>query len=145
VERVFRTGEVEQLEYPLELQGRTHRFLADIKRVGTPDDGMTVVLFARDVTELRATELALSQAERLAALGVLAAGVGHEINNPLSYVLGNVGVVLDALKTGSALDDASRAELIEALADAQEGGQRIAEIVASLRLFSRAGSTREEV
>ncbi|MBN1610340.1 MAG: PAS domain S-box protein, partial [Polyangiaceae bacterium] len=45
---------------------------------------------ARDITELRQLESAVAQSDRLASMGMLAAGVAHEINNPLSYVLQNV-------------------------------------------------------
>jgi len=42
-----------------------------------------------DVTERRKLEASLALADRLASMGMLAAGVGHEINNPLAYVLAN--------------------------------------------------------
>ncbi|MBI5484486.1 MAG: PAS domain-containing protein, partial [Deltaproteobacteria bacterium] len=46
------------------------------------------LVFLRDVTEKRLQELHLMQAEKLSSIGVLAAGVAHEINNPLSSVAG---------------------------------------------------------
>jgi PAS domain S-box-containing protein len=49
-----------------------------------------VLAFARDVTERKAIQRRLAEAERLTALGVLSAGVAHEINNPLAYVLLNL-------------------------------------------------------
>ena len=51
----------------------------------------------RRSTELEAARSALVQAERLATAGQLAAGVGHEINNPLSYVLGNQTFAIEEL------------------------------------------------
>jgi PAS domain S-box-containing protein len=52
------------------------------------------LLFLRDVTEKRQQELQLIQAEKLSSIGVLAAGVAHEINNPLSSVAGYAEALL---------------------------------------------------
>ncbi|MDQ3335463.1 MAG: PAS domain-containing protein [Myxococcota bacterium] len=70
VQRVYTTGAIEHLEYPIQLSDGRRWFFADIKRVGTTDTGMTVVFFARDISERRATEEALARSEeryRLAA------------------------------------------------------------------------------
>jgi PAS domain S-box-containing protein len=85
--------------------------------------------FARDLTEQRRLEMELVAAERLAALGRLAAGVGHEINNPLSYVMGNVQMVSEVLQ-GRGADD-----LVEALAEALQGAERIRLIVRDLKVL----------
>src|SRR5262249_15646399 len=53
----------------------------------------THVLFLAQTQLLRIAQLALIQSEKLASLGQLAAGVAHEINNPLSFVLNNVQVL----------------------------------------------------
>lgn len=81
--------------------------------------------------ELRSAELAatmeeLSKSERLAELGRLAASVGHEINNPLTYVIAN----LELLK----VDHDHREECID---DAIEGSLRIAGIVKHLHTLSK--------
>ena len=84
----------------------------------------------------------LVQADRLAALGMLAAGVGHEINNPLCFVLGNLDLASEAPTYGRT--DEERAEEEDAklaLKDAREGALRILEIVKSLRLFARSEPT----
>ena len=92
-----------------------------------------------DVTELNRLQAQLVQSEQLAALGTLAAGVGHEINNPLCYVLGNLELALDT--PPFAESEARRAEEEDtraALEEARDGARRIVEIVKSLRLFSRS-------
>ena len=74
--------------------------------------------------------------ERMASLGRLAAGMGHEINNPLAYVSGNISYVLELLAEappGPFDGDGAR----QALEDAQRGASRIASVVAQLRAFSR--------
>lgn len=95
-----------------------------------------------DVTQLKSLQAQVLQSDRLAALGTLAAGVGHEINNPLCYVLGNLDVALDAFPLAES--DAKREEEAEAraaLEEAREGATRIAEIVKSLRLFNNTDAT----
>ncbi|MCB9564273.1 MAG: PAS domain-containing protein [Kofleriaceae bacterium] len=91
---------------------------------------------ARDVTAQRRMTAQLTQADRLASLGTLAAGVAHEINNPLTYVL----LHLDAL---AALAGASTSPLAPEVADhaatATSGVRRVAAIVRDLRAFSRGG------
>ncbi|HEY6080129.1 MAG TPA: ATP-binding protein, partial [Polyangiaceae bacterium] len=85
-----------------------------------------------------------ASAERMASLGRLAAGVAHEINNPLAYVLGSIellerglteiGVLHpEAARTGEILFDAQAA-----LANAKDGVERIRSIVKDLTTFSRA-------
>ncbi|MFZ5896278.1 MAG: PAS domain-containing protein [Myxococcota bacterium] len=95
---------------------------------------------SRDITEQRALEQRLLVAERMASLGTLAAGVGHEINNPLTYLSANLALMDDELAAragggGSALDVE---ELRRMLADARDGVNRIVRIVRDLRSLSRS-------
>jgi CheY-like chemotaxis protein len=81
----------------------------------------------------------LVQEDRVAALGALAAGVGHQINNPLTYVITNVALLQDLLSKTSpaAWTPAVVAELRERIDEIGEGAQRIARIVRDLRLFAQ--------
>jgi len=85
-----------------------------------------------------------SSAERMASLGRLAAGVAHEINNPLAYVLGSIELLErglaeigalhpEAARTGEIINDAAAA-----LSNAKDGVERIRSIVKDLTTFSRA-------
>jgi PAS domain S-box-containing protein len=101
------------------------------------DEGRAVLVVARDVTERKQLELRLQMTQRLASLGTLAAGVAHEINNPLAFVRANVEFVRDGLgmlaETG---DMADLGEMRVALEEALEGTSRIRTIVADLKTFS---------
>jgi len=83
---------------------------------------------ARKASELRAGTL-----ERLAATGQLAAGVAHEINNPLTYVIANLDEALARLAAGGV-----EPELGARVAEARDGAERVRAIVGDLRVFARA-------
>ena len=68
------------------------------------------LLFLRDVTEKKLQELHLMQAEKLSSIGVLAAGVAHEINNPLSSVAGYAEALLRRFKDEHSLAEDPRFE-----------------------------------
>jgi PAS domain S-box-containing protein len=104
-----------------------------------------ILTVGRDVSTRKALEEQLIQADRLAAIGTMAAGVAHEINNPLGYVMLNLDWIARKLPT-SAGDPASMEALIELLHEAHRGAERVASIVRELRTFSRAdGETRRRV
>jgi nitrogen-specific signal transduction histidine kinase/CheY-like chemotaxis protein len=98
------------------------------------DGGRAVLAFARDVTERKAMQARLAQADRLAALGMLSAGVAHEINNPLAYVLLNLELMSRDLLKGGDIDTAL---LLSRLKEARHGGERVATIVRDLKTFAR--------
>jgi PAS domain S-box-containing protein len=105
----------------------------------------SVLTMARDITARRNLEMQLVQADRLAALGTMAAGVAHEINNPLAYVLLNLEWIARKLPdTGG--EPILIARLVDILTEARHGAQRVSAIVRELRSFSRAdGETRRRV
>ena len=100
-----------------------------------------------DVTERKVMEAKLIQSERLASMGTLAAGVAHEINNPLTYIMANVGFVsewLSRVDPQSPVADVALdlPELRSALEEAQEGAVRVRQIVRDLRVFARRDEER---
>jgi len=105
---------------------------------------MSRLVVTRDVTEQHRLHDRLATAERMALLGRLAAGVAHEINNPLAYVHTSIEVASREL---ASLGDRQRtAKLDEALVRAREGTERVRGIVRDMKLFTRAdGETIESV
>ena len=84
--------------------------------------------------ELAKAQKHIAESERLSSVGTLAAGVAHEINNPLAFILGNVDfAVRELLSPTPELD-----EVRIALDEARIGGTRVRDIVRDLKLFARA-------
>jgi signal transduction histidine kinase len=86
--------------------------------------------------ERRRMQEQLLLADRLTSVGMLAAGVAHEINNPLTYVYGNVEFALHRLATHAA-KNRELEEVVQALEHAREGSERIRHITRDLRVFCR--------
>ena len=103
-----------------------------------------VFAIGRDVTEQIRTHAQLMLSDRMASVGTLAAGVAHEINNPLTTVTANLEMAVRDVH-GLATKLAPGADLgdIEAeLQDAREGADRVRLIVRDLRTFSRGEDDR---
>jgi two-component system, NtrC family, sensor kinase len=87
-----------------------------------------------NVEALKKSQARLAQSERLAAIGFLAAGVAHEVNNPVAYVLANVQYVLGHMESLRRPDNTALVdELINALSDSSDGALRIRDIVQDMR------------
>jgi PAS domain S-box-containing protein len=98
----------------------------------------------RDVTEQRSMQARLALSDRMASVGTLAAGVAHELNNPLSYVTANLAFVAEGIRRGVGPGDEGeiRAELLDAVGEARDGAERMRDIIRDLKTFSRADETR---
>jgi PAS domain S-box-containing protein len=97
------------------------------------------VVSARDLTERKQMQGRLVLSDRLVAMGTLAAGVAHEINNPLSFVISNLSFLANELRTLAGEVAPGRLnELEEVLREAAMGANRVRQIVADLKTFSRA-------
>jgi two-component system NtrC family sensor kinase len=95
-----------------------------------------VVLSGRDVTDLKRLEEQLIQAEKLAAMGQMLAGVAHELNNPLTAILG----VTELLREREGADEPTKRQL--ELTHRQ--ARRAARIVQNLLEFSRPASPQKK-
>jgi signal transduction histidine kinase len=92
----------------------------------------------REVTQRHRMEAQLRRAQKLEALGRLAAGIAHEINNPLAFVIANLQYVREAIELPpEKLARAPLGDLSSALAEASVGGDRIKQIVRDLKAFAQ--------
>jgi len=98
-----------------------------------------LVSIHRDVSATQELRARLVAAERVAAVGTLAAGVGHEIQNPLAYLELSLSGAMRSLDKGAGAQEA-----LALLRDAQDGAERIRLIVEDLRTFSREGGEDRE-
>lgn len=120
--------------------GRTRRVHSKGRAEVDPVTGRTRAIFGvfQDVSEREALRERIKRQERLVTTGTLAAGVGHEINNPLTFVSANVNFALDEIRSIASASPSDRMrEILEALAGAREGAERIRKIVRGLRAFAR--------
>jgi PAS domain S-box-containing protein len=130
-------GHVAHGEYHVKGAGGRESTL-ETATIAVGGDGKSTTLWlGQDVTQRRKLEGQLLQADRLSALGTLAAGMAHAINNPLSYTLLNLEHVarrMRALATGHDYYAEARVRL----AEAHDGADRVAKVVRQMRTLSRA-------
>jgi PAS domain S-box-containing protein len=148
--------EIQARELEVEIQGAGGRLPVALSaaplrdRRGTP---LGVLLVVRDLREVVSLRTRLLTSARLAAVGELAAGIAHEINNPLAYIGTNLRAlreqwcaVAEGWRSGAAKE--SLADLFEEgtamLQDSLEGVDRAAAIVRDVRAFSHGGSDTPE-
>ncbi len=113
-----------------------------------------IIEFFRDVTNTKIYEQQLQQADKLASLGQLVSGIGHEINNPNQFIRGNIKIVKQALedllpivdtyqaahpdlKIARLKYDFFREHILVLVNDMSNGSERIKRIVESLKGFAR--------
>ena len=143
-ESVFETGQMQQ--FPIESSAfgepRTYRISKIPMRVGGKEV-THIITIGEDITEWRKAEARFAQTEKLAAIGTLAAGVMHEINNPLA----TIGACAESLDLGIAEGtlDVTRdlPEVKESLSLIQHEVHRCKGIIDGLLDFSRPKSTNK--
>lgn len=93
---------------------------------------------SRDVSDRKKLEAQLRLSETMSTVGTLAAGMAHEINNPLTYVIANLEFLAQRLpQHGPWLGERQAREWVSALSEAREGASRVQRIVKDLKEASR--------
>lgn len=118
--------------------------------IGRDGERAGTIAVIRDVTERRKLQSQLMVSDRMASVGTMAAGVAHEINNPLAAVLANLDYIAESLvrlttaergpMSSTARDAWIREEIKPSLDDAREAAERVRFIVRDLKMFSRSPS-----
>jgi signal transduction histidine kinase/CheY-like chemotaxis protein len=101
------------------------------------------VVMHRDITERKRMQERLLLAERLSSIGTLAAGVAHEVNNPLAFICANLSFLAERLPT-LVHPGAERDEVREVIEEARVGAHRIRDIVADLKGMARERADASE-
>ena len=109
--------------------------------------GTAVLTTARDISQRQQLTAKMMQMDRVISVGTLAAGVGHEINNPLTFIESNLTFAartIEDIQSRLARDEpvaedlgVALGELGAAMAEAREGTERVADVVRALRRLSR--------
>ena len=150
IQRILATGQSDRFEYSMDVVSGLRWFSAD----GIPlPQGRSVAFLVRDITRYKEMEQRLLLTDRLAALGTLAAGMAHEVNNPLSYASSSLNFALEelsellrAVKSGAsepARLESVVEEVVEALSSVREGTTRIHHIVGNLKTFARGETSTD--
>jgi PAS domain S-box-containing protein len=141
LERTLRDGRiVELVETRLKNRASGEELMIADTAAPVIADGQLVgaVMVFRDITERKRLQATLLISDRMASIGLLAAGVAHEINNPLAVVMGSVDAAIQhvadkAIDSETGLPDPLR----EMLEDIRSASSRIRDIVHDVSSFSR--------
>lgn len=136
-ERVFETGEVSVSEQGVTVGGESRIYRTSRLPMRLEGTAIShVITIGEDITERRALQQAVHQTEKLAAVGQLAAGVMHEINNPLATIGACVAAISSRLGEGAPPVVQEYLDIIESEVE------RCTHIIDGLLDFSRAGAEK---
>ena len=138
VQDAIQTRKSVEIKAPTRVKDRVYWFSTHYVPI-FGEDGRSVeqvLVMARDITDRQHMENQMAQTEKLASLGTLAAGVAHEINNPVGVMLGFTEILLDRVPPGS-----KEHELLKTI---ERQGLNAKRIVENLMTFARQPAKHEE-
>ena len=149
IHRVLASGVAETVDYSLDVVAGRRAFRCLVRPTPAPwstaSRPNTVTLLVRDTTEETELKAKLVEAERRAAMGLVAASIGHEIRQPVSFATTSLEVLSQELEREGSLEPHARDRAREALAQVRDALQRIRTIAASVGVVARdrhqAGTT----
>lgn len=119
-------------------QDGSERLLEVVRSELTYEGRATQLLLLNDLTDRRILQAKLTQSDRLATIGMLAASIAHEVNNPLTYVMHYVERLEREIEELLPQEASARAlQLAQGARAAVEGCNRVRDIVRDLKTFSR--------
>ncbi|MFL5249839.1 MAG: ATP-binding protein [Myxococcales bacterium] len=133
---------VDPIETELLLEDR-RTLPVEVASFSLDEDGEpAIATVARNLSREREMQQRVLLADRMVSVGMLAAGVAHEVNNPLAYIQANLEFALEQL---ARVGGATLGEVCAALEEAREGATRVRSIVRDVKTFSRPQEQRVDV
>lgn len=137
IDEVVRTGDSQQIEYSVIIHDNEYWLSTNFSGIVDDSGNISVVLgIARDITRRKKIEEHMYNTEKLASLGTMAAGVAHEINNPLAIILGFTDMLEEKVSRDS--------EIYEILKTIEKQGLNAKRVVENLLTFARYKEHHEE-
>lgn len=137
IQNVFDTKETKQATHLVQIKDRGHWLNTHLRRLWDEKGNIYAVLgISRDITERKEMEEHSYYTEKLASMGTLAAGVAHEINNPLAIILGFTDILLEKVQPGSDVSDI--------LKTIEKQGLNAKRVVENLLSFARYKEQKQE-
>jgi PAS domain S-box-containing protein len=140
--QAFRAHEVQRQEEEMVVAGELKRFRLTTAPLPGGDDGAHLIVLVEDITLAKQLERQMLLTERLTTAGRLAAGVAHELNNPLATIAGCAESLQGRLKEGALVGRPELADFPTYLGLIEEEAYRCKEITGSLLQFVRDPGSR---